>query len=114
MHLFPCNYEYVDDLWIVSCYFNPYGYISRRRNFDIFYENLKASKIKHIIVECSENDDKFHLPLSPDILRVRKKHVIWQKERLLNIAISNLPDKCRKVAWLDCDILFTTPLWAIE
>jgi hypothetical protein len=39
---------------------------------------------------------------------------MWQKERLLNLAISSLPRECRKVAWLDCDILFENPLWMIQ
>src|SRR5208282_413882 len=37
--------------------------------------------------------------------------VMFQKERLLNVAISGLPSDCRKVAWLDCDVLFQNPDW---
>jgi len=39
---------------------------------------------------------------------------MWQKERLLNIAISHLPSQCKKVAWLDCDVLFENHDWAKE
>jgi len=39
---------------------------------------------------------------------------MWQKERLLNIAVSHLPSKCKKVAWLDCDLLFENQDWAKE
>ena len=37
--------------------------------------------------------------------------VLWQKERLLNVALQALPSSCRKVAWLDCDIFFGSPDW---
>jgi hypothetical protein len=36
---------------------------------------------------------------------------MWQKERLLNIALGALPRDCRFVAWVDCDLLFQNPLW---
>jgi hypothetical protein len=36
---------------------------------------------------------------------------MWQKERLLNLALRALPRSCRKVVWLDCDIVFETDDW---
>jgi hypothetical protein len=39
---------------------------------------------------------------------------MWQKERLLNLAVARLPARCAKVAWLDCDILFENPRWAVD
>ena len=32
--------------------------------------------------------------------------MLWQKERLLNLAIDLLPPSCRHVAWVDCDVVF--------
>jgi hypothetical protein len=37
--------------------------------------------------------------------------VVWQKERLLNIALNALPDNCCKVVWLDCDVIFQGNDW---
>jgi hypothetical protein len=37
---------------------------------------------------------------------------LWQKERLLNIAVRHLPPACDAVAWLDCDIIFGVSDWA--
>jgi hypothetical protein len=37
--------------------------------------------------------------------------VLWQKERLLNVLLSLLPDKYTKIAWIDADILFSNPNW---
>jgi hypothetical protein len=39
---------------------------------------------------------------------------MWQKERLLNVALRRLPGDCEIVAWLDCDVLFENPNWAVE
>src|SRR5262249_10055459 len=40
--------------------------------------------------------------------------ILWQKERLLNIAIESLPHEVKNVAWIDCDILFERKDWAEE
>ncbi len=46
------------------------------------------------------------------LIRLRDGAVLWQKERLLNLALQAVPAECRKIAWLDCDILFGAPDWA--
>lgn len=47
-----------------------------------------------------------------DILVQRRGgDVLWQKERLLNIAIAHLPTECEAVAWLDCDVAFEAIDW---
>lgn len=33
---------------------------------------------------------------------------------LYGVALERLPTECTKVAWLDCDVLFDSPLWAHE
>ena len=47
-------------------------------------------------------------------MRVRGRDVMWQKERLLNVAIENVPLEFTKIAWLDCDLLFANENWAGE
>ncbi len=37
--------------------------------------------------------------------------MLWQKERLLNIAMRHLPGNCDAVAWLDCDVIFPDQGW---
>lgn len=46
------------------------------------------------------------------LLQIPGRDVLWQKERLLNIAIASLPPHVTKVAWLDCDILFEDDRWS--
>ena len=106
-------YDPVDDLWIVTSYFDPVGYHSRRRNYDAFQAPIVAGGLHCLTIECAFGDDAFTLTPSPGVVRVRSKHVMWQKERLLNLAIRALPTECTKVAWVDCDTLFTNPAWAV-
>jgi hypothetical protein len=102
----------LDDFWIVTAYFNPVGYRSRLRNYEVFHEHIRASGLRLITIECVFGDASFELPTSPDIMQVRTRDVMWQKERLLNLAIARLPAACTKVAWVDCDLLFENPGWA--
>jgi hypothetical protein len=37
---------------------------------------------------------------------------LWQKERLLNLALRALPAGCDRVAWLDCDVVIASSDWA--
>lgn len=103
-----------DDLWIVTAYFNPCAYRSRRVNYELFSERLHASGLNLVTIECAFGDAPFDLPGVDGIIRVRAKDILWQKERLLNLAITHLPVCARKVAWLDADLLFDNPLWAQE
>jgi hypothetical protein len=90
-------------LWAVSCYVNPMGYQRRRQNYLRFRRSLS---VPLLTVELSYRDG-FELEESDaDILiRLRGRDVLWQKERLLNVALAQLPRECEKLAWLDCDVL---------
>jgi hypothetical protein len=57
-------------------------------------------------------DDFPELEPSSDVIIVRAEDSLWQKERLLNIAIDHTPEKYSKIAWLDCDVLFSEYEWA--
>ncbi|HXQ20877.1 MAG TPA: hypothetical protein VN812_04340 [Candidatus Acidoferrales bacterium] len=107
-------YEPADDLWLVTAYFNPLGYHTRRRNYERFRDVIARSGLQLLTIECAIGRGAFALPPSADVLRVRARHLLWQKERLLNLAIAQLPARCTKVAWLDCDVVFENPQWAVE
>jgi hypothetical protein len=102
------------ELWVTTSYFNPSAYRTKRQNYAAFMEGLRAAGVPCLTVECAFGDAPFDLPASDRVLQVRAKDVLWQKERLLNVAIGALPPECTKVAWLDCDILFDDPGWARE
>lgn len=103
----PCT-----DLWVVTSYYNPAGYTSRRENYVRFATPLHEAGINLMTAECAFGDEPFDLPPSPAIVQVRGRDAIWMKERLLNLAIERLPDHVTKVVWLDADVIFTNPAWA--
>lgn len=99
-----------NSLWAMTSYFNPAGYWHRLANYRIFRRRLTVPLVAVELAYGSEfelgEDDA-------DILvQLRGRDVMWQKERLLNLALEALPDACDKVAWLDCDILFAEHDWA--
>lgn len=63
-------------------------------------------------MECATSG---HFELCPEdadiVVKVSSPSVLWQKERLLNIALEHLPTEVRHFAWLDCDIVFARPDW---
>ena len=104
------SYTPADDLWIVTSYFNPQSDTRRLENYHRFKAAFDRSAARFVTVECAFDNQPFVLP-GRNVVRLRATDVMWQKERLLNLAISGLPSECQKVAWVDCDILFQNPAW---
>jgi hypothetical protein len=96
-------------VWAITSYFNPIGYRNRLTNYRIFRERLA---VPLATVELSAGA-AFELgEADADVLvQIRGGDVLWQKERLLNVALRALPDACDTVAWLDCDVVLTNPDW---
>ena len=103
-----------EDTWIVTSYFNPCRYRTRRENFELFAANLRAIGAKLFVVELAIEGGAFELPLPTHGLRIMCGSKLWQKERMLNLAIERLPSDCRKVVWLDCDLMFEDPNWLVS
>lgn len=101
-----------NNLWAITSYFNPVGYRTRRENFRHFRDRLG---VKLIAVELGYRDNFDLAAGDADILiQIDGGDVLWQKERLINLALGKLPDDCSKVAWVDCDIIFDRPDWAAK
>lgn len=96
-------------LWAITSYFNPRGFKSRRDNYSTFRSRLG---VPLIAVELA-HDGVFDIrDDEADILvRIPRGDVMWQKERLLNIALRHLPASCTAVAWIDCDVIFADAGW---
>jgi hypothetical protein len=98
-------------LWVITSFFNPARYATKRANYDQFLAGLTAAAVPCLTVECAFGDRPFELPPAASVLRVRSRDVLWQKERILNVALSALPSDCTSVAWVDCDVLFDCAEW---
>jgi len=108
------QYSYIQDICIITTYFNPNNYITKKANFDRFISPLIQSGLTFLIIECSFTEDQYELNDYQNVIKVKASSAIWQKERLLNIALPFIPMHCTKIVWIDSDILFLNPNWAVE
>ena len=104
----------INGLWAITSYYNPNRYATKYQNYLLFERALRNSGVSLLTIECVFGNEPFTLAASGPILQVRANDVMWQKERLLNVAIRELPLDCTKVVWLDADVLFENPSWAHE
>ena len=96
-------------LWAITSYFNPAGYKSRLANYRRFRKHLAAPLLA---VELSFTGSFELEPGDADILvQLTGGDVLWQKERLLNVALHHMPNDCDIIAWVDCDVLFSNDQW---
>jgi hypothetical protein len=101
----------MDKLWAVCTYFNYAGFKALYNNYFIFSHALKQQKVNLLTIELAFGDAPYQIPISENVVRVRAKSVMWQKERMINYALSILPKSCKYIAWLDGDILFRESNW---
>lgn len=98
-----------NDLWAITSYFNPAGYSSRLLNYRRFRARLGVP------LEAVELSFSGAFELRREdaeiLIHLRGGDVMWQKERLLNIALRHVPPSAGKIAWLDCDVIFENPDW---
>lgn len=96
-------------LWAITSFFNPAGYRQRLINYRRF---RAALTVPLATIELGFNGH-FELQThdADKLLRVTDGDIMWQKERLLNILVTQLPPDCEYVAWIDSDVLFQDPQW---
>lgn len=98
------------DATIVTAYFNPAKYLSRERNYWRFIKEFKCRSLPLVTIECVFEDQEFSLT-GDAIARRRTQSILWQKERLLNSVVCELDAACKKIAWVDADIIFEHAHW---
>ncbi|MDD5026447.1 MAG: hypothetical protein PHH13_03670 [Candidatus Peribacteraceae bacterium] len=100
-------------LWGIAAYFNPASYRNRLINYRKFRAASRRQGLKLIVVEVAMDERPFDLANddAEQIIQLHTSDVLWQKERLLSIALSHLPPDCDKVVWVDTDILFQEDDW---
>jgi hypothetical protein len=96
-------------IWAITCLFNPSGFETRVANYKTFRTHLG---IPLVTVELAF-DGRFSLVRDDaDILiQLSGGDRMWQKERLLNIALEALPEHCTQVVWIDADVICPDPSW---
>lgn len=105
----------MDEFWCMTQYFNPMGFKSRFDNFLNFYNHIIGQCPNMIFIEVARQEDQFVLQdyvYEGHLVQIIDNSLIWQKERVFNMAVKWLPKTCTKIAWVDCDILCTDNDWA--
>jgi hypothetical protein len=97
------------NLWGITSYFNPTRYRRRLINYRTFRERLSVPLVTVELAyggdcELNENDAEI-------LIQLHGHHVMWQKERLLNVALRALPNHCTHVISVDCDVIFEAIDW---
>jgi hypothetical protein len=97
-------------VWAITSFFNPVGYKQRVSIYRIFRANRAVPLVR---VELAF-DGHFELTSADaDILvQISGGALLWQKERLLNIALRSVPQNINTIAWIDCDVIFESQDWA--
>lgn len=103
----------MEDFWILTSYFNPARFETKRENYLRFRKSLLGLGANLLTLEQVVHDTP-ELSEFPEVLPLRGGAVLWQKERLLNLGLSKLPKNCKFVAWLDSDIIFDNTNWISE
>jgi hypothetical protein len=93
-------------LCCLTALFNPAGFQSRSVNYQVFADSLARQHVDLFTVELAFQDQPFVLRSAERLFQLRAHSILWQKERLLNYALSRVPPSCEYVAWLDADVLF--------
>lgn len=102
------------ELCVVTTFFDSVGYARKRENLELFAKPILAAGIPLVVVECAFGSSPYTQCLPGTVTRVRARDVMWQKERLINLAVSRLPTRFTKIAWIDADVLFANHDWLTE
>jgi hypothetical protein len=96
---------------IITCHFNPCGYRNLIQNYWRFRDSLGTFADRLVTVELSFTGE-FEIPDAIQIMGDPNRNWMWQKERLINVAIERTNP--RRYAWVDADLLFDGTDWIHE
>lgn len=104
------------ELHVISVLSNPVRYESRARLFKEFVDRMKIYGITHWIVEAAFGEREYEITNDNDKqhIRLRCDHELWIKEAMINAAMRHIPRHVKYVMWMDADIAFLRPNWAME
>lgn len=105
-----------DLLHVITCVANPIRWQSRVRLYREFERYMLDSGVHLTTVECGYGDRPLECGGTPGVnhVGVRSRTLVWNKEALINIGMSRLPQDWKYMAWLDADIVFRRSGWAAE
>lgn len=98
-------------LAVITCHFNFCGYNKPKASLLRFLRQMSTAGIPVYGAEAFL--DK---PATSGIhgwtqIKAHEANILWQKERLLNLAERLVPAEFDKIAWIDPDVWFDNPRW---
>lgn len=103
-------------LHVITVISNPMRYYARYKLYEGFEKMVSDAGAILWTVELALRDRHHEItqPDNPHHIQLRSPAILWHKENLINIGISRLPADWEYVAWIDADIQFARPDWAVE
>lgn len=114
------HHDLVSDstLHVVAVVSNTGRYHSRYRLFRDFVSRMQATaNVRLHVVETAFGDRHHEVTEAgnPAHLQLRTSHELWTKENMINRGITHLlPRDWKYVAWVDADVTFANPHWALD
>jgi hypothetical protein len=108
-----------DKLHVILCISNPCLYARRYILIKEFMNRmeLEETNVLVYVVELAYKKQRFIItdPKNPRHLQVRTEIPIWHKENMINLGVQKLlPKNWKAMAWIDSDIEFDSPSWALD
>lgn len=104
-------------LHVIAVVSNPIRYATRYRLFREFEARMKLEPdvVLHT-VELAYGHRPFEVTTegAPRQYQYRSHEELWHKENLINLGIQQVPPSAEYIAWIDTDVSFTRPDWALE
>ena len=112
------NYPIDNTLHVIAVLSNPCNYARRYILAREFIQRMNVEdNVKLYIVELAYGDQKYYITdtNNKQHLRLHADVPLWHKENMINIGVSKLlPPNWRAFAWIDMDVEFENPTWAID
>ena len=108
-----------DKLNVIIVISNPCDYSRRYVLLNEFVKRIEEEEdnVRLFIVEMVYGDQKFMVTDANNKrhLQLRTETPLWHKENMVNLAVKNLlPKNYKAFAWIDSDIEFDSPSWAVD
>lgn len=103
-------------LHVITAIYNPVRWRSRIEHCRRFAAHMLDSGVKLTIVECALGQRPYELDdiQAVEHIPVRARTLAWNKEALLNVGLARSRYRTPYIAWIDADVLFSKPNWAVE
>ena len=103
-------------LHVIAVISNPQRYETRYDLYNKFAKHVEDSGARLWTVETAFGDRPHEITASDHSqhIQLRTSTELWHKENMINIGISRLPANWEYVAWIDADVTFARPDWALE